>query len=574
MIIFKTLRYKNILSTGNNFITVNLTDCTTNLLIGKNGEGKSTILDAITFVLYGKPFRKINKPQLINSVNNSDLMCEVTFETGSKEYLVKRGMKPNVFEIYENNKLINQDAASRDYQEFLENNILKMSYKTFTQIVVIGNATYMPFMKLTPNDRRQIVDNLLDIDIFSKMNVILKSKISETKENMSNVAYEVDLSKEKMKMYNNILLEGTSNIDKQIENNNSEISRNNLQIDNKRKAIQKIQSEISQITVNESKIKSLNNKITEMTKFGATFKEKIKILKKEISFFEGTSACPTCTQVIPEDFKESTLDVKKKEYSKYVDTLSSCDTQIASIRKDLENILSSMEEISKRNELIKERTFEIDSLERYLIKIQKQNSDLMSQKMQDMAKAKEEYSVLEEEHNRLNAERDDLLNKQHLHSIAAILLKDDGIKTKIIRHYLPIMNKIINKYLHMMDFYVSFSLDENFNEVIKNKAKENFSYHSFSEGEKLRIDLAILFTWREIAKMKNAANTNILILDEIFDSSLDASGVDEFLKILNSNKEHTNTFVISHKTEFLVDKFERTYKFFKVNGFTKIAIDL
>ena len=220
------------------------------------------------------------------------------------------------------------------------------------------------------------------------------------------------------------------------------------------------------------------------------------------------------------------------------------------------------------------RVIEIDSLERYLINIQKQNSDLMSQKMQDMAKAKEEYSVLEEEHNRLNAERDDLLNKQHLHSIAAILLKDDGIKTKIIRHYLPIMNKIINKYLHMMDFYVSFSLDENFNEVIKNKAKENFSYHSFSEGEKLRIDLAILFTWREIAKMKNAANTNILILDEIFDSSLDASGVDEFLKILNSNSEHTNIFVISHKTEFLVDKFERTYKFFKVNGFTKITIDL
>lgn len=573
MIIFKTLRYKNILSTGNNFITVNLTDCTTNLLIGKNGEGKSTILDAITFVLYGKPFRKINKPQLINSVNNSDLMCEVTFETSSKQYLVKRGMKPNVFEIYENDKLINQDAASRDYQEFLENNILKMSYKTFTQIVVIGNATYMPFMKLTPNDRRQIVDNLLDIDIFSKMNVILKSRISETKENISNVAYKVDLSKEKMKMYNNLLLEGTSNIDKQIQNNNSEISRNTLQIDNKRKSIQKIQSEISQITVNESKIKSLNNKISEMTKFGATFKEKIKILKKEISFFEGTSSCPTCTQVIPEEFKESTLDVKKKEYDKYVDALSSCDSQIGSIRKDLDNIFSSMEEISKRNEIIKERTFEIDSLEKYIIKIQKQNSDLMAQKMQDMAKAKEEYSVLEEENVRLNAERDDLLNKQHLHSIAAILLKDDGIKTKIIRHYLPIMNKIINKYLHMMDFYVSFSLDENFNEVIKNKAKENFSYHSFSEGEKLRIDLAILFTWREIAKMKNAANTNILILDEIFDSSLDASGVDEFLKILNSNKEHTNTFVISHKTEFLVDKFERTYKFFKVNGFTKVAID-
>lgn len=559
--------------TYSNMYDVTVTDKNHRFWSGDILSHNSTILDAITYVLYGKPFRKINKPQLINTTNNGDLFVELEFETPSNSYVVKRGMKPNIFEIYENDKLINQDAANRDYQDILENHILKMSYKTFTQIVVIGNATYMPFMKLQPGDRRQIVDNLLDIDIYSKMNVILKNRISETKELISDTNYKVDLSKEKMKMYSNLLQDGSTNIDKQIESNKADILRNEIQIDSKRKTIEKIQEEISQITINESKIKTLNSKISEMNKYSATFKEKIKLIKKDMSFFENTSNCPTCTQSIPDDFKSKNLEVKQKEHIKYVDALESCNIQIQTIREELDSIMSNMEEISKRNDIIKERSFEIDSLQKYIDNIKNQNNSLLNQKMEDMAKAKEEYSALEKENEDLSLQRDTLLNTQHLHSIATILLKDDGIKTKVIRHYLPIMNKIINKYLHMMDFYVSFTLDENFNEVIKNKAKENFSYHSFSEGEKLRIDLAILFTWREIAKMKNAANTNLLILDEIFDSSLDASGVDEFLKILNSNKEHTNTFVISHKTEFLVDKFERIYKFYKVNGFTKVAIE-
>lgn len=573
MIYFKTLKYKNILSTGNKFNVIDLTAAKTNLLIGKNGEGKSTILDALTFVLFGKPFRKINKPQLINTTNNSDLLVEITFETGNKSYLIRRGMKPNVFEIFENDKLINQDALSKDYQEFLESNILKMNYKSFTQIVVIGNATYMPFMKLTPNDRRIIVENLLDIDIFSKMNIILKNKISKTKEDVADTSYKLDLSKEKMRMHNSLLNDNSTNIDSQIEENTKEINRNSIQLDVKRKTIENLQEQINNIVVNDSKISSIKSKISSMNNYSATFKEKIKIINKELNFFDTNESCPTCTQIIPEDFKNSTLSKRKEEHTKYTKALDSCNSELDNLTKELDVITSSLDQISKINLEISQRRYEIDSIEQYINKLTQQNLSLYNKKMEDMKKTQEEAELLKRENDSLIESRDNLLNTQHLQSIASVLLKDDGIKTKIIRHYLPVMNKIINKYLQMMDFYVNFTLDENFNEVIKNKSKENFSYHSFSEGEKLRIDLAILFTWREISKMKNAANTNLLLLDEVFDSSLDATGIDEFIKILYTNKESTNTFVISHKTEFLVDKFERVYRFSKVNGFTKISID-
>jgi DNA repair exonuclease SbcCD ATPase subunit len=533
----------------------------------------STILDALTFVLFGKPFRKINKPQLINSTNNSDLVVEITFETGNKSYLIRRGMKPNIFEIFEDDKMINQDALNKDYQEFLETNILKMNYKTFTQIVVIGNATYMPFMKLTPYDRRSIVENLLDIDIFSKMNGILKTKISGTKEEFSDISYKLDLSKEKMRMHNSLLSDTSTNIDIQIEENNKEINRNKIQLDTKRTTIEDLQTQINNIVVNDSKISSIKSKISSMNNYSATFKEKIKIINKEVKFFDTTTSCPTCTQVIPEDFKRSTLSQRKEEYDKYTKALESCNTEIKNLSDELDMVVSSLNQINKLNLDIAQRRYEIDSIEQYIEKLTTQNVSLYNKKMEDMKKTQEEANSLREENQKLTDKRDDLLTKQHLQSIASVLLKDDGIKTKIIRHYLPVMNKIINKYLQMMDFYVNFALDENFNEVIKNKSKENFSYHSFSEGEKLRIDLAILFTWREISKMKNAANTNLLLLDEVFDSSLDATGIDDFIKILYTNKESTNTFVISHKTEFLVDKFERIYRFSKVNGFTKIAID-
>jgi DNA repair exonuclease SbcCD ATPase subunit len=573
MIIFNKIKYKNILSTGNKFNEIDLDVAKTNLCIGKNGEGKSSFLDALTFGLYGKPFRKINKPQLINSTNNSDLLVEITFKINNSSFLVRRGMKPNIFEIYENDKIVNQDAISRDYQEYLENNILKMNYKTFTQIVVIGNATYMPFMKLSPADRRNIVENLLDIDIFSKMNGLLKGMLSKTKEDINNTSYKLDLSKEKMKIHNNLLTDSTSNIDKSIQDIEADISRSEIQLDSKKESVEAIQKEIDDIIINDSKMNSLNNKLTQLNGYSATFKEKIKNLKKEVIFFDTNEACPTCTQTIPESFKEENISSKTKELGKYNTALDSCVGEITTITKELEEIAKNLEEIRSKKTHISQKQFEIDSIKTYLTKLSKSLSDLHKKKTEDLKKIKEETDNIKSELDNLTKQRDEALNRQHLQSIAAVLLKDDGIKTKIIRHYLPLMNKIINKYLNLMDFYVSFTLDENFDEVIKNKAKESFSYHSFSEGEKLRIDLAILFAWREISKMKNAANTNLLILDEILDSSLDALGIDEFLKILSSNKETTNTFVISHKTEFLVDKFERILRFSKIKGFTKISVD-
>jgi DNA repair exonuclease SbcCD ATPase subunit len=561
------------LSTGNKFNEIDLDVAKTNLCIGKNGEGKSSFLDALTFGLYGKPFRKINKPQLINSTNNSDLLVEITFKINNSSFLVRRGMKPNIFEIYENDKIVNQDAISRDYQEYLENNILKMNYKTFTQIVVIGNATYMPFMKLSPADRRNIVENLLDIDIFSKMNGLLKGMLSKTKEDINNTSYKLDLSKEKMKIHNNLLTDSTSNIDKSIQDIEADISRSEIQLDSKKESVEAIQKEIDDIIINDSKMNSLNNKLTQLNGYSATFKEKIKNLKKEVIFFDTNEACPTCTQSIPESFKEENISSKTKELGKYNTALDSCVGEITTITKELEEIAKNLEEIRSKKTHISQKQFEIDSIKTYLTKLSKSLSDLHKKKTEDLKKIKEETDNIKSELDNLTKQRDEALNRQHLQSIAAVLLKDDGIKTKIIRHYLPLMNKIINKYLNLMDFYVSFTLDENFDEVIKNKAKESFSYHSFSEGEKLRIDLAILFAWREISKMKNAANTNLLILDEILDSSLDALGIDEFLKILSSNKETTNTFVISHKTEFLVDKFERILRFSKIKGFTKISVD-
>jgi len=532
--------------------------------------GKSTILDAITFVLFNKPFRKINLPQLVNTVNNRDCIVEISFSTGANSYRIVRGLKPKVFEIWENDKMLQQDAAIRDYQEYLENHILKMNYKAFTQIVVIGNATYQPFMKLSPHDRRNIVETFLDIDIFTKMNSILKSKITETKERINDVSYKYDLSHEKIKMAQTILSSSEESIQKKISDNNSEIERKEVAIAVKNKQISDLNDEITSIVFNQEQTNKVQEKINKLNEYLTTFKTKKKTTEKEIQFLEANDSCGTCKQVIDPEFKEKNLTEKREAATKLEGVIKQAQDEITKTNNTLNSYLENLEEIKSRKSQIDRVKIDLGYLQKDIDRIVNENAALLKEKKDNLEKNKEEYQVLLDENKSLSDARDNLLSEQHLHSIAAVLLKDDGIKTKIIKYYLPLMNKLINKYLHHLDFYINYTLDENFEEKVKTPSRDSFTYNSFSEGEKLRVDLAILFAWREIAKSKNSTNTNLLLLDEVFDSSLDNSGIDDFLRILDVLTEDTNVFVISHKGDSLFDKFTNVIRFEKVNGFSKI----
>ena len=571
MITFETLRYKNFLSAGNTFTTIPLSGNKTNLIVGKNGSGKSTILDAITYGLFNKPFRKINKPQLINSVNNGDCMVEIEFSLNNKKYKIVRGIKPNIFEIYENSKMIHQDAAIKDYQQYLEENILRMTYKAFCQIVVIGNATYQPFMKLNPYERRAIVENFLDIDVFTKMNGLLKTRIVETKEQINGTSYKVDLSKEKLRMAEHLLSSSEQSNDAKINDNNIALHKKNVLLTEWNQEIKKLSSDISDIIINDQIIQKTKAKIREVETLHTTLATKYKLINKEVEFLNNNDSCPTCKQDIDEEFKSNNISDKTDKSNKYVEALADLSDKILHYKNDLAGHMELVDEINETNTKIRNLEVNIDYLTKDIERISEDNMKLTEEKQNNIKKNKEEYSALVGDHLKLTDERDTLLENQHQHSIAAILLKDDGIKTKIIKHYLPAMNKLINKYLHLMDFYITYTLDENFSEVIKQANKESFSYASFSEGEKLRIDLAILFAWREIAKAKNSISTNLLILDEIFDSSLDGNGIEDFISILNTISENTNVFIISHRGDQVADKFQNTLKFAKLNGFSKLV---
>jgi len=571
MLQFHKVKFKNFISTGNKFIELDLEGHSTNLVVGKNGHGKSQVLDSITYALFGKPFRKINLPQLINNINKADMVVEITFGTGGKEYRIVRGLKPKIFEIYEDGKLLNQNASSLDYQEVLEKQILKMNYKSFTQIVIIGHATYMPFMKLSPYDRRIIVENLLDIDIFSKMNVILKQRISATKEEIAGVSYNYDLTKEKIKIHNSNLQSSATTIESKIEKNLKDISATETQILVKKSQVDELQKEISDIQADEGRLKEIKDKISKFSEYQITFKNKIKTINKEIKFFEDNDNCSLCHQDIDTEFKTTFVSKKNEELQEFTLGVEKSNGKIKELEDELDNIIEQTEKISTSNNAISKKSLEIKYLEKEIARLQQENNELFEQKTSNLKSIEDEFMKLQKESESLSDERDSLLNQQHLQALAAVLLKDDGIKTKIIRNYLPTLNKMINKYLGMMDFFVNFNLSENFEEVIKIANRENFTYNSFSEGEKLRIDLAILFTWRELSKLKNSANCNLLILDEVFDSSLDASGIDDFLRIINTFGNKSNIFVISHKDEILIDRFENTIKFEKKNGFSKIV---
>ena len=570
MILFKSIEWKNFLSTGNSSNKVLLNKSTTTLIIGKNGEGKSTILDALCFSLFGKPFRNINKGQLVNSINGKNCLVTIEFDIGPRQYKIIRGIKPNIFEIYVNDELMNQDAAAKDYQKILEQQILKLNYKTFTQVVILGSASFVPFMQLPPGQRREVIEDILDIRIFSIMNQLLKEKVQETKNEIANI--ETEISKAKTKV------ESQTAIIKTISDAKADNIRSiQTQIANSLKEIESTQSEVD-VLIRE--IGDLKDKTTSQEQIKEDLKkagqlqqrllQKVETCEHHVEFFGEHDVCPSCNQDISEEYKEAILkdlNVKLLEQNGKVDELNAIhiklQEKLSGINEIVQQIADKNIELSTKNSSITVLNRQVTQAEAEIERIKSDTTNIDDEKRKLKELATEAMDKIKS--------KTSLLEHRNIEEVASILLKDTGIKTAIIREYLPIMNKLINKYLNAMDAYIHFELDEAFNESVKSRFRDDFTYASFSEGEKMRIDLAILFTWRQIAKMKNSVNTNLLLLDEIFDSSLDTAGTDYFLNLMNTLGEHSNVFVISHKGDQLFDKFRSVIKFEKRNDFSVIA---
>jgi len=568
LIIFKTVRWRNFLSTGNTFIEIYLNKKSTTLIIGENGAGKSTVLDALCFGLFGRPFRNINKPQLLNSINNRNCVVEIEFEIGSKKLKVIRGIKPTIFEIYINGKMYNQDANARDYQRYLEQQILKLNYQSFSQVVILGSSTFVPFMQLRARHRREVVEEILDIQIFSLMNMLLKMKLRDIDNDIKNTEYQHDLTREKVVLHKKYIEDIKKNKKEFINekslllaSNEKEISKKKLDIkshlDNNEKLLLQI-SDNDKVMKTYAKLKEIRG----------TLREKKKNNVGMVEFFENNADCPTCEQHIDENFKEDMIIKHQEEVNKFTGAL-------VELKETLLKSSKRQEFISEIATTIRENEVHVARENSSIIQLEKFNSTLQTEidQLQSGETSKPDYNKLKKLELKMAAvekQKKELKEEQTYSEAVRNMLQDTGIKTKIIKQYLPIMNKLINTYLTAMEFYVNFTLDENFNETIKSRYRDEFTYDSFSEGEKMRIDLALLFTWRAIAKMKNSTNTNLLMLDEIFDSSLDSTGTDEFLKILNTLGGE-NVFVISHKQDVLVDKFKSTIRFEKVKNFSHVV---
>lgn len=570
MIVFKSVEWKNFLSTGNSANKVLLDKSPTTLIIGKNGEGKSTILDALCFSLFGKPFRNINKSQLINSINNKNCLVTIEFSIGKKEYKIIRGIKPNIFEIWCDGEMLNQDAASRDYQKVLEQQILRLNYKTFTQVVILGSASFVPFMQLPSHQRREVIEDILDIKIFSTMNQLLKQKAQETKDeilkiesDIKNARTKVDSQTQLIKTISEAKTDSINKIESKITEALADIETNQAEIDN---IVQEIDTLKGQITSKEKIAQDLEKAKTVKSKLS----QKIETCEHHTEFFSDNDVCPSCSQDIPEEHKSKIVQDLNKKVLEHNSQISELESILENLNAKLSNINDIVSQITDKNIELSTKNSTITLLNRQVKQLEAEIED-----------SKADTSNLDEEKRKLKELAEEAMGKikiktslseqRNLEEVASVLLKDTGIKTAIIREYLPAMNKLINKYLNSMDAYIHFELDESFNEIVKSRYRDEFTYASFSEGEKMRIDLAILFTWRQIAKMKNSVNTNLLILDEIFDSSLDTSGTDYFLNLMNQFGENSNIFVISHKGDQLFDKFRSVIRFEKRNDFSVIS---
>lgn len=571
MITFKQIKWRNFLSTGNIPTEINFLNNKTNLIVGTNGSGKSTLLDALCFVLFNKAFRKINKSQLINSTNEKDCLVEIEFEIGTKQYKVARGIKPNVFNIWIDGNLQNQAAATIDQQKQLEDVILKLNYKSFTQIVILGSASFVPFMQLSTSNRREVVEDLLDIRIFSAMNSVLKEKIRNNNEKIKELDLLKNMTEEKIQMQNEFIEKLEKNGKKIIDEKSSKVDSITTQIDEfvllNQNITKNIEENLQPLLDNLS---GASQKLKKFSSLKGKMSQKISLIKEQHQFFSNNTVCPTCTQNIDNNFRLNKIG----DYEQQVEELSLGYNELKNAIKNEEERENKFNDISKK---INSLNNEISSNNVKISHLNRQKTDLL-QEIQDIAKGLANRNSERDKLNELNKKLNKIQKEKSKHKefnsyfdFAHFLMKDGGIKTKIIKKYLPLMNMQINKYLQIMDFYINFTLDEEFKEHIKSPIHEDFSYDSFSEGEKMRINLAILFTWREIARSKNSANTNLLVLDEVFDSSLDNMGTDYFTKIIKYDLKDSNIFVISHKTDELIDKFDKVIKFEKIKGFSKMV---
>ena len=570
MIYFKDIRWKNFLSTGNVWTEVTLNDHANTIIVGENGSGKSTILDALCFVLFNKPFRKISKSQMMNSINMAGLEVEINFSIGKQNYRIRRGMKPSVFEIYQDDVLLNQPGSQRDYQKQLEETILKLNFKSFTQIVVLGASTFIPFMQLSVSHRREVIEDLLDISIFSNMGKLLKDRVADNKESIRDTDYQIDLLQSKIDTQ-------TSYIRKLKEQNDDTIATFQGLIDGAQDEINdlsqlsnNILEDIEKLSEQVEPLKAEETKRTKLDDIHKRMTTKVKNLQKKIQFFAETNNCPTCSQEIDETIKKQKIAEHEEQQKEIHDGEDKLVEEVAKLDKRIMELMKKQTELNSLQTQITENNSNIKSLNKSIKKNQDEIEKIKSTGV-DSTDAIETLKTHEDDKRLYETKKEELINEKELYGVAVNMLKDDGIKKKIIKQYVPVMNKLINKYLAALDFFVLFELDEQFNEVIKSRHRDEFSYASFSEGEKMRIDLALLFTWRSIAKLKNSINTNLLILDEVFDASLDNNGCDEFLKLLNQLDSQTNVFVISHKGEILAEKFKKEIRFEKIKNFSRIA---
>ena len=559
LILFKTLSWKNFLSTGNYKTTIDFARHNNTLVSGENGAGKSTMLDALTFAIFGKSFRGIKIPQLVNSINEKDCEVEITFSIGRDDYKILRGIKPKIFEIYKNGDLIPQDAQSRDYQKILEEQIIKMTYKAFCQVVILGSSNYVPFMQLSASDRRLVVENLLDIDVFSIMNTLVRGRLQMLKESVKDIDTKVEIVKskvdEKQKLINTLKKKSSDSVDeckKEIEESRKQIKEIEEDIHNQQDSVDNLMSKVKDKDIIPKSLITMESEYKQL-------KGEVKSIERVVKFYEENDTCPSCKQDIQKHHKECVFEENEKENNNILEQMEELSVSIEDTEKRLSDINAILDSIQNIEKHISSKQNQISASSQYIDKMQKNIEYVLTEGTEVDVIKKELNQLIGEGKNHVERRKELIEDKHHL-NIASTLLKDTGIKAKIIKHYLPIMNKLINKYLADMDFFCQFNLDENFNESIKSRHRDEFTYFSFSEGERLRIDLSLLLAWREIARLKNSVNCNLLILDEVFDSSLDAVGTEEFLKLLTTFGNRANIFVISHKSDTMTDKFTNLQK--------------